>query len=672
MVTTWDSLHKIDPDNWQNVEIILDEAEQSIWHLLNSSTDIESHRVDTIAMFSQLVQTCDRTWLLDADLTNTALDFVSGLTHRQDFDPCIVVNNYVFEEPWQIHSYSGNEPTGLYKKLLDYLGNSKKCLLHLDSQKHKSKYSGVNVERMVKKKYPNLRTLLIDSHTIQNPDHPAYKILTDENISDRLSGYDLVIASPTIETGVSIEGKGLFDAVFGIFQGAVTADGARQALARYREPVERHIWAKGYSPTCGNPDWKQALIRQDKAVKAHIKGLQDADLAHIETNPSQVALTTWAKMQARVKSDALRFKDAIIDGLKADGHIVNEADELDKDEHKEILEESTINRDESYSAKCDSIAGQTLIDDDKAEKITARRSKTDTDEEQLSKYNLNKLYGVNVSSELVRLDDDGLYKKLRLFYFLTNGRQHLKSRDKAKLSSLLNDKKQVWQPTANKKLIHGQVDLLDKLEVAKILMQPNREYRGSDADLIKFRKKVVKHRYEIKTLFGIDINPVASAIAIGNQLLTTMGQKLNLVCRDKLENGKAGQRVYKFLPISETNIRYKILQNWLKVDAQKSAQKMAGTFIPQVLEADPPTVIIYSNTDSGSNFSGSDIAIAHGKPVQQISPFCDPDIAIATTSPAPKNDYEGETIYERIARLSRETEAYCKAKYEAAVGYAIA
>lgn len=615
MVTTWDSLHKIDPDNWQNVEIILDEAEQSIWHLLNSSTDIESHRIDTIAMFSQLVQECNRTWLLDADLTNTALDFVSGLTSRQDFDPYIVLNNYVFEEPWQITIYSGNTPTGIHKKLFGYLGNNKKCLLHLDSQNHKSKYSGVNIEQMVNEKYPHLKILLIDSHTIQNPDHPAYKILTDENISDRLSGYDLVIASPTIETGVSIEGKGLFDAVFGIFQGAVTADGARQALARYREPVERHIWARRYSPTSGNPDWKQALIRQAKAMKAHIKGLQDADLAHIETNPSQAALTTWAKMQARVKSDALRFKDAIIDGLKADGHIVNESDELDKDEHKQILEEVTINRDESYSAKCDSISGQALIDDDAAEKIAAKRSQTDTDKEQLSKYNLNKLYGVNVSSELVRLDDNGLYKKLRLFYFLTNGRQHLKSRDKAKLSSLLNAKKQVWQPTANKKLIHGQVDLLDKLEVAKVLMQPNKEYRGSDADLIKFRKKVVKHRYEIKTLFGIDINPVASAIAIANQLLTTMGQKLNLICRDKLKNGKAGQRVYIFSPISETNIRHEILQNWLKVDAQKSAQKMAEIVTQQVLEPDPPTVIIYSKTDSGSNLSGSNPEIESTSPV---------------------------------------------------------
>ena len=94
-----------------------------------------------------------------------------------------------------------------------------------------------------------------------------------------------------------------------------------------------------------------------------------------------------------------------------------------------------------------------------------------------------------------------------------------------------------------------------------MLIKPDREYRGSDADLIKFKKKVVKHRYDIKTLFGIDINLAANAIAIANQLLTTTGQKLNLICRDKLENGKAGQRVYTFSPISETNIRHEILQN---------------------------------------------------------------------------------------------------------------
>ena len=623
MVTTWDSLHKINPDDWKDCEIILDEAEQSIWHLLNSTTDIENYRVDTIAMFSNLLQECDRTWLLDADLTNTAIDFTSGLVNRPDFEPYIVLNNYLFEEPWNVTIYSGNEPTGLQQKLFDYLGNRKKCILHLDSQQRKGKYSGVNIERMVNKQYPQIKTLLIDSHTVQNPDHPAYRILTDANICDRLFGYDLVIATPTIETGVSIDAKGLFDAVFGIFHGVVSADSARQALARYREPVERHIWANTHSPISGNPDYKQALTRQSKAIRAHTRGLQDADLGHIDVNPSPVSLTTWAKIQARVKADALRFRDAIIDGLKADGHIVQSADDIDKAESKKLLEIATVNRDESYSEECEAIAEQVTIDDDRAKQIKDSKSRTDEHKYQLRKYKLIKsygvevpldddglykklclfyfltdgkeylkprltwkllkiaiellLYGVEVTPELVQLDDDGLYKKLRLLYFLTDGKQYLKPRDKSKLSNLLNSKNQLWQPTANKALLIGQIDLLNKLDIVNVLMQPDREYRSADADLVKFKKRVIRHRYAIRTMFSIVIDPSASAIAIANQLLSILGLKLNKVSRDKLADGRAGHRVYKLMPILVTDIRYQILQNWLKVDAQKVAQKTAET-----------------------------------------------------------------------------------------------
>ncbi|MFN9052147.1 MAG: plasmid replication protein, CyRepA1 family, partial [Pseudanabaena sp.] len=600
MVTTWDSLHKINPDDWKNCEIILDEAEQSIWHLLNSTTDIENYRVDTIAMFTQLLQECDRIWLLDADLSNTAIDFVSGLTDRQDFKPYIVLNNYVFEEPWNVTIYSGNEPTGVQQKLFEYLGIGKKCLLHLDSQKSKGRYSGANIERMVNKQYPQLKTLLIDSHTVQNPDHPAYRILTDANICDRLAGYDLVICTPTVETGVSIDKKGLFDAVFGIFFGVVSADSVRQALARYREPVERHIWAKTYSPISGNPDYKQALTMQSKATRAHTRGLQDADLKHIDVNPSPVALTTWAKMQARVKADALRFREAIIDGLKADGHIVKSADDIDKAESKKLLEIATANRDKSYSEKCEEIMSQITITDDRAQQIDASKSRTDEDEDQLRKYKLNKSYGVEVTSELVKLDDGGLYKKLRLLYFLTDGKEYLKPRDKAKLTNLLNSKGQVWQPTVNKSLLIGQIDLLRKLDIVNVLMQPDKEYRGTDVDLVKFKKRVIKHRYDFKTMFGITINPDAGAISISNQLLNILGLKLNEVSRDRLADGKVGSRVYKFMPILGTDIRYQILQNWLKVDAQKLAQKMPEMIDISSTELDPPKIIINTITDAGS------------------------------------------------------------------------
>jgi hypothetical protein len=245
---------------------------------------------------------------------------------------------------------------------------------------------------------------------------------------------------------------------------------------------------------------------------------------------------------------------------------------------------------------------------------------------------------VEVTPELVQLDDDGLYKKLRLFYFLTDGKQYLKPRDKAKLSNLLNSKGQLWQPTANKALIRGQIDLLIKLDIVNVLMQPDREYRGADADLVKLKKRVIRHRYAIRTMFGIVINPAASAIASANQLLSIFGLKLNQVSRDKLADGKAGHRVYKFMPILVTDIRYQILQNWLKVDAQKLAQKLAEVIDISNTELDPPKIIINTITDAGSKLAGSDVvAIAPG-PIAPEKPKAENiPMAIAPTAPKTPN-----------------------------------
>ena len=178
-------------------------------------------------------------------------------------------------------------------------------------------------------------------------------------------------------------------------------------------------------------------------------------------------------------------------------------------------------------------------------------------------------------------------------------------------------------------------------------MQLDREYRGTDADLIKFKKGVIKHRDEIKTMFSIEINPAASSVAIANQLLSILGLKLNQVSRDKLPDGKAGHRVYKFMPILVTDIRYQILQNWLKVDAQKMAQKMPEIIDMSSIELDPPKVIINSITDTGSELTGSiEVMVIATNPeydndewkdMPNLEPLANPATAIAPSPPKTPN-----------------------------------
>jgi hypothetical protein len=631
MVITWDSLHKINLDDWKECEIILDEAEQSLWHLLNASTEIEDRRIDTLKMLSQLLENCERTWLLDADLTNIAIEFIAGLSNRNDFQPHIIVNKYLFTNPWEVTMYNEPTPAGLTQSLWKHLDSGKTALVHLDSQKSKGKYSGINLEKQINKKYPHLKTLLVDSFTIQNPDHPAYRILTAKDICSRLSVYDVVICTPTIETGVDIKTHGLFDAVFGIFYGVVSADSARQALSRYREPVARHVWAAIFSQQSGDPDWQQNLKIQSAATKKHIRNLQDAD-THIDTNYNAVCLKTWAKIQARVKADAITFKMSIINGLRGEGHNVNGVEALCKQEQKEIDEIMTANRDESYLLECEAISNEDTIDDEQAKHLEELKARTKSQSHQLRKHKLIKSYGVTPTPDLIKADDNGLYGKLKLFYYLTEGRKYLKSRDKEKLAKkLLNTKGEVWQPTANKTLLQGKIDLLDKLAIVKILMQPDKDYRDKDEDLNRFKKLVIKHQYEIKMMFGIKINPHNTVIAIANQMLKLMGLKLQAtLSRVRLANGKMDQRVYRFIPITENDRRHRIIQNWLRNDAQKMEQKTAKSIAVSNSEPDPPTVIIDIVTNAGSNSSGS-------TPVTDLFPVdhIPPDPLEVQTIPAP-------------------------------------
>ncbi|WP_342745940.1 hypothetical protein [Brunnivagina elsteri] len=99
------------------------------------------------------------------------------------------------------------------------------------------------MEERFRKKFPDLRILRIDSESVSDPSHPAFGCIV--HLNEILTKYDLVIASPSLETGVSIDIKGHFNAVWGIFQGVQSANSVRQMLARLRETVDRHIWVRG-------------------------------------------------------------------------------------------------------------------------------------------------------------------------------------------------------------------------------------------------------------------------------------------------------------------------------------------------------------------------------------------------------------------------------------------
>ena len=96
---------KLNPQDWQGAIVILDEVEQSLWHLLNSNT-CKNKRIKILSVFQQLIATVVKTGGLviaqDADLSDVSLEYLQGLAGDK-ITPWVLVNKWKPKRGWDVH-----------------------------------------------------------------------------------------------------------------------------------------------------------------------------------------------------------------------------------------------------------------------------------------------------------------------------------------------------------------------------------------------------------------------------------------------------------------------------------------------------------------------------------------------------------------------------------------
>ncbi|WP_242072163.1 plasmid replication protein, CyRepA1 family [Nostoc sp. FACHB-110] len=612
-----DSLHKdsqarFNPNDWSNDVIIIDECDQVFWHLLHSTTDVAKRRVAILRNFKQLIQNVlgsehGKIYLSSADASDTDVKYILSLAGEYRVNPFVIVNNY---QPvsGKCYNYSGSNPKNLIAALDKAIarglenqnclgqageqgsggaGENKttlspaplppcpsasqnaelscppRFLLCCSAQKAKSKWGTQALEQRFKKKFPHLRILRIDSHSVLDPKHPAFECIA--HLNEILTQYDLVIASPSLETGVSIDIRGHFSSVWGIFQGVQPVDSVRQMLARLRETVDRHIWVSQYGMgTVGNGSTSMGgLLRsQDIATQANIALLSAADnydYSFIDQNFQPESLQTWGKRGAVINVEMRRYHEFVLKGLAADGYTVIDADDSDPDETKEVVKEVKAASKELYAGQCQGVSQSEDVSDAELKKLQEKRVKTEEERYQQRKAELSRRYEVDVTPELVMKDDDGWYPQLRLHYYLTVGRQFLTSRDSKRAKGLAEaGENAIWKPDFNKGQMLSSVRLLSELNLLQLLT-PGEELRGSDEKMQEFKARAVKNRYLIKNYLNVTISEKLTPIAIAQKLLDKIDLRLSYVGR----LGERGKRecVYKFVTADDG--RNVIFEKWL-------------------------------------------------------------------------------------------------------------
>ncbi|MBW4420831.1 MAG: DUF3854 domain-containing protein [Myxacorys californica WJT36-NPBG1] len=618
-----DSLHpnskaRFNPEEWEGAIVILDEVEQVLWHALNSAT-CYMQRVKILETLKELADVVFSTGGLivaqDADLSDASVDYLKGLS-EVPITPWLVVNQWQPEVAWDVSLYDTKNPSPLLARMEQVLATGA-AFVCLDSQKVRGRWSSKNLETYLRLQFPSKRILRIDSETVSDPDHAAYRIV--ERINDVISDYDVVLATPTIGTGVSIDVRGHFKAVFGIFQGVTPDSESRQALARVREAVPRYVWAAHFghgkigNGSCNYRDVAQSVT---KGVRYNISLLKDVDF-DLDEQSDPIALRTWAKMAARVNASLWRYRQELRRGLRLEGHTVT----VVTDDVEKILGQATEQMQQDLASGMLQVPGFEFLGwrhdaqaaEQVAQLVAAIRTRNQTAEaiavsdspeitpeeysdikEQIHqttqrrnskcKHELQKRYATtHVTPELKLKDDNGWYAQLRLHYYLTHDPDYVRLHDMQELEDHL-ERGNGKISLQDVKLLTAQVEALRTFRVLEFLT-PNEKIRATD-DLVQFiAARALECREDVKTLFGITVTEKQAPMAISQALLSKIGVKLTCTGRDVATDGRrGGPRVYKYFPPEDE--RNTIFAEWEKRDQSLLQTLMEVTGCGSLAEMD--------------------------------------------------------------------------------------
>jgi hypothetical protein len=675
---------RFNPDDWHNCIVILDECEQSIWHLLNARTEVASHRVEVLRTFQELIQNIlesesGKVYLSDADLSDLSINYVRSLL-RFPIEPWIAIKEGN-PTPWDITVWETcNEILGA---LTSHIRMGGRPFIFVDGQKAKSKWGTQNLEAYLSRLFPDKRILRIDAESIAQPNHPAFGCI--DNLNQVLPLYDIILASPSIETGVSIDITGHITSVWDIAQGVIPVPSVLQRLSRVRESVPRHVWAASYgigSIGNGSTSPRSLMASQKTQFNAHIKLLAESE---IPVDFSQAcsfqpqATRTWVLMAARINFGMIRYRHEIIRALMAEGHSVHGGDYLavlndDEDAKgtKQIKDELTESRDKIYQAHCVAISTSPNPDDKQYKTLAKKSSRTVQENASLRKGELSRRYSEElVSSKLVELDDKGEYYKAQLHYYFTKGREFLPSRDKQVIERQMTaGSGYIFVPDANRSLIGGKIKLLEALGINRLL-QPDTEWTNDSEILIDLSIKCHQYAQLIKSLWGISIKKDDSPVLIAQKILRHC---LGLSFATPIKRGAKGnqQRFYQAVEIS--SLRQSIIECWylrdkevkLAQDAAKVALDKQGfpSSLPPVTHSNDTGVgsmglSLDSDVEVGSTGNINTIPVvptesaayqdaAHGTALEQLVealPFCETADDLASVM----EDYAIEVVEDAIA-----------------------
>lgn len=254
LICQLDSLHRVSwkPNAGEDFVadmVILDECDQALNHRTATTYMGSTHAGMNIKMFEYLINTAKQVVCMSANLTAVDMTRISNMRDTIDTGIVFLNSNVPIKQDIRITTNWAD----IILELKDNLTNNERSYVACNGGSGRLK----EIQKMLKAHKPKAKILLICQDTLGREE--VKNAINSPKLYWGL--YDVILASPSVQGGVSFDLTNVFNHVYGMFgNGSNSSADASQMLRRVRSPMSNRIMVSFESYNGSHITDRQELI----------------------------------------------------------------------------------------------------------------------------------------------------------------------------------------------------------------------------------------------------------------------------------------------------------------------------------------------------------------------------------------------------------------------------